>query len=279
MKLMRYPAVCAAALLLSAPALADKPGFGDTFTFKVGGMDYSADAKFSTTLAGNEEIKLDLDDLGMDTTATNLWLGFNWQFADSWGLSASYSSFDGDGEERAAEDGNFDDIEWSVNATLESELDLKFYIVDLSWDFINTGRTHLGVGVGLHIADIKSGVSATVEVDVDGMPVDPPLDLGASSSSVTAPLPNFSVEGGHRFGDSFYVGGRIGYFALEVDDVDGSLVTASAFGEWRPGGGKLGVGLGYQFIDIDVEDNSSSRRKKQLDLSGDGPILYVSLGL
>ncbi len=278
MRFIRYPAVGAFLLLLAAPAFADKPRFGDTFEFKVGGMDYKADAKFSTTLLGNEEVELELGDLDMDTKATNLWLGFNWQFADSWGLSASYSKFNGDGETIAAEDGNFDDIEWSVNATLESELDLKFYIVDLTWDFINTGRTHLGVGVGLHISDIKTAIAATVDLDVNGDPVDPPIDLGASSSDVTAPLPNFSLQAGHRFGDSFYVGGRIGYFALEIDDVDGELVTGSVFGEWRPGGGKFGVGLGYQIVDVDVKDDSSTRSKK-LDLTGDGPILYVSLGL
>ncbi len=261
---------------LSAPALADKPGFGDTFSIKVGGMNYNADAEFSTTIEGLDEVTLDLGDLDMDTEATNLWLGFVWQFADNWGLNGSFSSFEGDGTAVAAEDGNFDDIVWSASATLESELDLKFYIVDLHWDFINTGRSHFGVGVGLHIADISTGIAATIDADVNGNPITP-IDLGASSSSVTAPLPNVSLQGGHRFGDSFYVGGKIGYFALEVDDVDGELVTASIFGEWRPGGGNFGVGVGYQMIDIDVTSEGSVRTKK-VDLSGDGPILYASLG-
>jgi hypothetical protein len=261
---------------VSAPALADRPGFGDVFTFKVGGMDYTADAKFSTTILGNEEVELDLRDLDMDTDATNLWLGFNWQFADSWSLSGSYSSFEGDGSSVASEDGNFDDIEWSANAVLDSELDLEFFIIDLGWDFINTGRSHLGVGVGLHVSDVRTALSATVSVDVNGNPV-APVDLGASSSNVTAPLPNFHLRGGHRFGDSFYIGGKIGYFALEIDDVDGELVTASVFGEWRPGSGNFGVGLGYQLIDVDVTEDSSSRRKK-LDMTGDGPILYLSVG-
>jgi len=231
---------------------------------------------FSTTLQGNEEVELDLDDLEMDSEATNLWLGLDWQFADSWGLSASYSKFDGKGSAAASEDGNFNDIEWSVNAQLDSSLDLEFYIVDLSWDFINTGRSHFGVGLGLHIADIRTSIAARTELDVNGNPI-PPIDLGASSSEVTAPLPNVQLEGGHRFGESFYVGGKAGYFTLKVGDVDGELVTASLFGEWRPGAGSFGVGLGYQLIDIDVTEDSNNRRKK-LDLTGDGPILYVSVG-
>jgi hypothetical protein len=262
--------------VLAAPALADKPGFGDTFTVKVGGMDYSVDAAFSTTLAGNEIVELDLDDLEMDSEATNLWLGFDWQFADSWGLSASYSKFDGKGSAITSRDGNFDDIEWSVNSRLDSSLDLEFYIIDLSWDFINTGRSHFGVGLGLHIADIRTSIAATTELDVNGNPI-PPINLGGSASEVTAPLPNVQLEGGHRFGDSFYVGGKVGYFALKVDNIDGELVTASLFGEWRPGGGNFGVGLGYQLIDIDVTEETSRRRSK-VDLTGDGPILYVSVG-
>ena len=265
-----------ALLLLASPVLADKPRFGDTFTFSVGGMLHFADASFQATREGNPEIELDLKDLDMDTDATTLWLGFNWQFADNWGLSGSYSSFDSDGLAVVSEAGNFEDIEWQVNATLDSRLDLDLFIIDLTWDFINNGRTHLGVGFGLHIADLSSGIRAFVDADVNGNPI-PPVEIGASSTNVTAPLPNVLVQGGHRFHDSFYVGAKLGYFALEVDDTDGSLWAASATAEWRPGGGNLGIGVGYQYNNINVKQDSS-RLFEEYDLTGHGPILFVSAG-
>ena len=262
--------------LVTAQANADKPRFGDTFELKLGGMTYAADAKFRSTREGNEEVELDLDDLNMDNDSTNIWLGFNWQFADNWGLSASYSSYEGDGIATAGTDGNYEDVEWEVNATLESELDLEFYIINLGWDFINNGRSHFGVGLGLHIIDMKSGIAATIDVDVNGDPITP-IDLGASSSSVTAPLPNVHIRGGHRFGDNWYLGGSIGYFGLKVDDIEGELWTAEGFAEWRPGGGSFGVGVGYRWQDIEVEEELASR-STELNMSGDGVFLFVGLG-
>ena len=264
-------------LIVATPSFADRPGFGDTFTFGVGGMQHYADASFQATREGLPPIELDLEDLEMDTDATKIWLGFTWQFADSWGLSGTYTDFDSTGLAFASESGNFDDIEWDVNATLESELDMNIYIVDLHWDFINTGQSHFGVGAGLHIADIKTGIQATLELDVNGDPVGNPLPLGARTTTVTAPLPNFHVRGGHRFGDSIYIGAKLGYFSLKVDEVDGKLVTGAAFAEWRPGGGNFGLGFGYQYMNIDVEQDKSGLFEKY-DMTGDGPILYVSAG-
>ena len=73
--------------------------------------------------------------------------------------------------------------------------DLDLHIVDLHWDSINSERSHFGVGVGLHIADLSTQIVAVVEADIDGVPVDPPIDLGTSSAGIAAPLPNISVRG------------------------------------------------------------------------------------
>jgi hypothetical protein len=262
--------------LLASKALADKPGFGDTFTFSVGGMLHHANASFTATREGNPEVELDLKDLDMDTDATTLWLGFNWQLTDHWGLSGSYASFDSNGVAVVSESGNFDEIDWEVNATLDSQLDMDLYIVDLNWDLINNGRSHLGVGLGLHIADVSAGISAFADLDVNGNPI-PPIDLGASATEVTAPLPNVLVRGGHRFGDSFYIGARLGYFALEVGDVDGELWSGAATAEWRPGGGNFGLGLGYQYVNVNVKQDKP-RLFEEYDLKGDGPILFLSVG-
>jgi hypothetical protein len=61
---------------------ADKPQFGDTFLFSIGGMTQQANVTFSGTREGLPEVKLDMDDLGMDSSASTIWAGFTWQFAD-----------------------------------------------------------------------------------------------------------------------------------------------------------------------------------------------------
>lgn len=269
-------ALMAALSLCSLQARADKPIFGDSFHFSIGGMEQRADATFSATREGLPEFEMNMDDLDMDPEASTIWVGFTWQFAEKWGMSVSYSGFNTTGEVTANEDGNFDGVEWSVGATLDTDLDLDLYIIDLHWDFINTERSHFGAGVGLHVADLSSSAGARIEADVDGNPIEP-IDLGSSSAALTAPLPNVFIRGGHRFGDSWYLGGTAGYFALEVDKIGGDLVTARGALEWRPGVGAFGLGVGYQYVSIKYDDKKGST-KRTVDADFYGPVLFVGVG-
>ena len=261
-------------LLLAAQAFADRPGFGDTWTIMLGGMNQTANVEVSSTRTGRPDINLDLDDLGMDDNATTFRAGVNWQFADKWGTSLTYSSFSTDGRETASESGNFGDIEWEADATLSSDYDLDLYIWNLNWNFVNTERTNFGVAAGLHIADISMAIAFEATAIINGQEV--VVDSGSESTSLTAPLPNIGLQIGHRFGENLYLSGRAGYFTLKVDDVDGELVTAQAGLEWRPAK-HFGVGIGYQYLTIDFDEKESDR-KNTLEIDSHGPVLFLALG-
>lgn len=266
--------LAAGTLLLASQAFADRPHFGDTLTFRLGGMEQKADVSISSTRADNPKRSLDFSDLGLDDEASTVYAGLSWQFFDSWGLDFSYSSFDTDGTETATESGNFGDIEWDANATLSSSYDLDLYIVDLHWDFVNTGKTHVGIGLGLHIADFDTSIGFTLTGTVNGEEV--VLDSGAESVTVTAPLPNILLRAGHQFGDNFYLGFAGGWFSLSYQDIDGELLSARANFEWRPVK-HFGLGIGYQYVSIEVtEDDDDIRHRYDNDMYG--PVLYVSAG-
>jgi len=261
--------------LLATQAWADRPYFGDTLTFRLGGMEQKADVTFSSTRNDRPTYKLDFSDLGLDDKASTVYAGVSWQFFDSWGIDVSYSSFDSNGSETATESGNFGDIEWDANATLKSNYDLDLYIIDLHWDFINTGQTHAGLGLGLHIADINTGIDFTLTGTVNGQPVI--LDSGSETVAVTAPLPDIVVRAGHQFGDNFYLGFTGGWFSLKYKDIDGELLSARANFEWRPVK-HFGVGVGYQYVSVQVTEDDGNK-KNRLDNDMYGPILYVTAGL
>lgn len=259
-------------LTFASPTFADKPKFGDTWEFALGGMLQNADFKFSSTRDDRPEVSLDFDKLGLDDDSSTIWAGVDWQFADSWGLGFSYSSYNSDGDVDASEDGNFGDIEWTAAATLESDFDLDLYILDVKWDFINNGKTHMGIGLGLHIADMSAGIGFTLEGNVNGEPVI--IESGSESTAVTAPLPNVSLHLGHTFGEKFYLGGTLGYFDLKVNDIKGELVSARAVFEWRAFK-NFGFGAAYQYVAIEVKENASDRTNK-INADFYGPILFVS---
>ena len=264
--------VVALSLLLTSHAFADKPRFGDTLAFRLGGMNHNADVSFSSTRDGREPVVLDFNDLGMDDSASVVWIGMEWQFADSWGVSLSYTDFDTDGLVTASEDGNFGNIEWTADAQLDSYFDLKLFTVDLHWDFVNTARTHVGVGLGLHVADVDTGISFSLDGNVNGEVIE--IDSGFETAAVTAPLPNVSLRAGHRFGEKWYLGGTVGYFDITVGDVKGELVTARAMFEWRAFK-NFGLGVGYQYVTIDVKEDETDRQNR-IDADFYGPVLFVS---
>ena len=70
--------------------------------------------------------------------------------------------------------------------------------------------------------------------------------------------------------------GDIGWFELSYDDYDGELVSARLKMEWRPFK-RSGLGLGYQYIDVAV-DRDTSRKVDKYRLEFTGPIIYFSWG-
>ena len=108
-------------LLLSAAAAAEKPRFGDTLSFSLGGMNHRGEASFSSTAEGSITDILEFNDLGVDDRTKVVWGDLTWQFAERWQISLNYSSFDASGFRSATKDGNFGGIDWEVGAALTSK--------------------------------------------------------------------------------------------------------------------------------------------------------------
>lgn len=258
-------------LISAGTAFAARPGFGDTLTLGIGTLWSQSDATFAYTLDGLPETELDLSDLGMKDSDTVLWLGGKWQMTDRLHLGASYSSFEADGSNTAAFSGDFGDVTFITGADLTSHFESELYIVDLGWDFVKTEDAHLGLGVGVHVADLSFELGAVVDLPLGGT-----LDLGVDTAEVTAPLPNATLSGGMMIGEHLYLHGAAGYFSLNYKDYDGQLLSARAALEWRPFK-RLGVGAGYQYVNLNLKvDDSNSDEEYDLDLYG--PLVFLSVG-
>ena len=274
---MMRTAVVFALLLAGSSAEGNDAGsrFDDRFNIAIGGLNADVDGAFSSTRESLPVDKLTFDDLGMDDSGTVLWGRFAWRFADRWRLSASYSRYGASGFESASEDGNFEDIEWEIGAALSSDFDLDLVIAEIDWDLIQTERARLGIGFGVHAADLDFSMAADVRVDVDGGTAGG-TEVRSDRADFLAPLPNFSVVGEYALTDSIMVIATAGYFSLSIDKYDGELVSLRGGVEWRPWR-RVGFGLGYQYIDIDVTVEGTSKTDVyELDMQG--PILFVSLG-
>ena len=84
-------------LCLAGAALADRPRFGDTVSFALGGMNHRGNALLAATRDDAPVDRLRFRDLGLDNETDVVWGEFNWQFFERWRFGVSYSSFDANG--------------------------------------------------------------------------------------------------------------------------------------------------------------------------------------
>ncbi|MBV1906239.1 MAG: hypothetical protein KUG75_09185, partial [Pseudomonadales bacterium] len=200
------------------------------------------------------------------------WTSGRWRFTDRWELSVSYTNFNTRGSTSASRDYSYGDLDVTASAAVTSDLDISLYIVDLTWDFFSSEKSHLGVGLGLHVMDM--GLALSAELD-QGMGA--PIETESESGDATAPLPNFTLVGGHMLTDKLYLTAKAGIFSLDYKEYSGDLTSLRAMLEWRPKK-NIGLGVGYQYVDVDVKvDRSLRERKYSLEL--DGPMIFLTIGI
>ena len=146
------------------------------------------------------------------------------------------------------------------------------------FSMIRTDRSDFQLKAGLHIASLKANLNLTGAIcDPTTVPSTPPGcpsdGIGTEAEDVTAPLPHFGLSYGYAFNDQWAIGIQGIGFAIELDNIDGSLIELDADIAWQPWR-NWGFGLGVRFFRADVEGKGS-------DLNGAftfdyiGPTLYV----
>lgn len=242
------------------------------FTLAAGGFANRVDAEFTSTLDRLDPVSLSLQDLGMDDRATVFWTEGTWQFADRWQLNLSWNSFDSSGSLLAGSSGNYRELEWEVGAELVSEFDIDLAIANLSWTFHESDRTRLGIGLGLHTANLEFGLTTTFQVSINDNEFTEVVET--VEEDVLAPLPNLALTGEWEITDELILRGYAGLISLSIDKYDGSLFSSRAALEWYPSP-RFGLGAALQYLDVDLKIDQRNRLD-QYDVRFFGPIIYAS---
>ncbi len=96
-----------------------------------------------------------------------------------------------------------------------------------------------------------------------------------NNGSVDLPLPVFGVSGLWRLPQNFWIQASAQYFALSIDEYDGSVTDYRVLVNWQPSKW-LGVGFGYDMFEVDV-DVEKDKFNGSLDWKYDGPMLFYSI--
>ena len=118
---------------------------------------------------------------------------------------------------------------------------------------------------------MSGGVELSAKAETSGGVLEADIK---ESGNVGAPLPVIGLRGLWALPYDLWIDAQAQYFALSIDEYDGSLTDLRLMVNWQPKTW-LGIGIGYnQFtVDVDVEKNSFDG---SLDWTYEGPMLFLS---
>jgi hypothetical protein len=241
------------------------------YTIYGGAQFYKMSGEFGYIRDGQPDIEVDEDDLGLDDTAISPIVGGVINFWNNrLTLRLDYFGYHDDATETNEFRFEFDDIIFDVGAELDSSVDLDLYVANLSYNFIRSKRARLGVGLGVHAADLD------IEIKGRGTVNGVEIAGAAGEADLLVPVPNIYVMGAYAFTDRLLFRGGVGGLSMSVGDYSGHLWFANAFLEYWPWR-HVGFGGGLRYFDADIEYDPGNK-KETYKFTLPGPVAYVTAG-
>ena len=199
-----------------------------------------------------ETATVELDALGIDRDYTSWMVDYHYRLNNRWTLSAAAYRFTESGL------GNVltNDLAWegqNFSAGLALSVDWKIdtYIVDAMYSVKRSENLEIAVGGGFHALDAELIVKGQVVINgADGV-----LEGAGETAkgSIVVPLPNLRATGFYAFNEKWSAQATLGWLSLSIDEYEGSFQYAHFRGQYQITD-TLGLSLGYQFVEVDVEE-------------------------
>jgi hypothetical protein len=253
-----------AAFADDAPNLLTNP-----FHLALGTYIVDTDTEVSLNGSSNEGTRVDWENTFGSGDVTRFRFDGQWRFADRhkarfmWFDTSRYSS------RTLEEEIDWGDETFPVNARTRAEFSFSVYELAYEYAFLHRENYEVSGSFGLHYTDLELTLSAKAETSGGTLQRDI-----KESGDVGAPLPVIGLRGLWALPYDFWVDAQAQYFALSIDEYDGSLTDLRLMVTWQPKTW-LGIGIGYnQFtVDVDVEKNSFDG---SLDWTYEGPMIFYS---
>jgi len=269
---------------LALPAHAQDDGsydhFNDAFRVYAGGFFPSLSTEISINGNSVTPPPIDVEDiLGVDDSDSALWAGVQWRISRRNSLEFEYFELNRDGfinlVPNPVEVGDLIIESGSISTAFDVGMGRLTY----GFSVVRSERMDLQVKAGLHIADLSAALQlsgAVCDITMGEMPPGCPggQTPPAQSEEVTAPLPHFGVSYAYAITPTIAANLQVIGFALELDDIDGSLVEIDADVAWQPYE-HFGFGVGLRYLNANVK-STGSELNGEFDLEYFGPTVYIS---
>lgn len=212
---------------------------------------------------------IDFDRIGLDESDSSHWFTLTWRSKNTrWGAWFANWRYDVNGQRNWSGDWPLDEnISIPVGARLESQFDADWYIIEATYSFFQNEKIDAGIGIGLHIVDLKTDLSAHIDVGNES------VEIYRGDLDTLAPLPNILAYMHWRFHPRWETVMRAGWFGLDYDIYSGSMTNAHAMLSFMVTE-RFSLGAGYQFVRLDL-DIERKNYQEIYDIDFYGPMLFA----
>ncbi len=190
-------------------------------------------SEFDTTLKVDGQTRagtpVDLKhDLGLDDNNVVANVGFTWHPLERHEFGVNYFTKDADRTRAIPASFDFNGTHYDTRSTVRAAMDVDSYEAYYVWWAASHERWSLGPRVGLVWYSIDLALAA--QLDANGAP------LQGVHDSVSADLPTLTFGGSWRwaFAENWRLTAEAGYFAPDIDNIDGDVYFGRAGIEWFP---------------------------------------------
>ncbi|MGI9342221.1 MAG: hypothetical protein ACR2QV_05190 [Gammaproteobacteria bacterium] len=278
--------IAAVALVLFAGAASAQDGgtydqFNDRFRVYLGGFWPDVDSKIGINgdiLPPGPPVNIE-DTLGVEDGDGVLWGGIQWHISRRNSLEFEFFDLNRDGRVS----GTFSPPIQLGDTIIEggainTKYDTAVGRLTYGFSIIRNERADVQLKVGLHLAKLEAGVQfAGAICDGTTTPPVPPgcptAQTSVEEEDVTAPLPHLGGSFAYAITPAVAFNFQVIGFALELDDIDGSMVEVAADLSWTPWR-NFGFGAGMRYFSVEV-DSTGSDLNGEFEFDYWGPALYV----
>lgn len=207
-------------------------------------------------------------ELGLDTRTRDLRVDAVLRLGRRHQLQAGYLSLSRRGETSLRSSIQWGDFVFPVDVQVASSVDVKLLPVGYRYSIVSNDRLDIGLTAGVFAMFLDAGVSAP-EIEV------------TERESAEFPLPVIGGDGAFALAPRVFLTAGVKYFAIRVEDVEGSWREVRAALEYSPLT-RLGLGVGFRSIRLEADGNEGVFTRPEgtllfLDYRFSGPHMYVKI--
>ena len=248
--------------IYATEAIPNHPLLQDEFLFRLGGYyPRSTTAAALAPSTGGTGVMVDFENT-LDLEKRNLVpiADFSWRATDHWRMDVDDFAVDRSATRTLTSDVVWGDQTFNAGDVVDSTFDFSDLRVSAAYAFFQRTDKELGIGLGLHVADIKANIQSS--------------GVGTEAAAVTAPLPVINLYGMFALTDEWALSVNADWLSLAYGDYSGDVRNMALDLLYQPYR-HVGFGLGLRSLTIDIEiDHSDWDGAARITFQG--PTAYVT---